>query len=381
MTMGLGVRYEWQTNLSDRNNFDPRLGFAYHFGGSTVLRGGAGVFRERFEIFDVQDLLRLDGERQRSIVIRNPSYPDPFQGGSLTVQLPSSVRVRSEDLAAPYTFHSEASIETKTRSGLILTGSYRFIRGVHLHRGRNLNAARDLTSSIARSCRPEQSETECGRPDPSLGNVVQLESTGLSSTRELEIGFQQRLSFINIRGNYRVRSSYSDVPGGSFGLPADNYDMSSEWGRIAPRQDFNTNVNLRLPWNVDADMNFNWNSGEPYSILTGRDDNKDTNTSDRPAGVSRNSLTGPSFFEMDLNFSKTFTLIPEGSDNANNPLAGGGYFGRRSGVRMTLTAEAENVLNKVNYDRISGVITYPFFGQPIRARDGRQISLSARFDF
>jgi hypothetical protein len=48
---------------------------------------------------------------------------------------------------------------------------------------------------------------------------------------------------------------------------------------------------------------------------------------------------------------------------------------------MTITAEAENVLNKVNYDRISGVITSPFFGQPIRARNGRQISLSARFNF
>jgi hypothetical protein len=38
-------------------------------------------------------------------------------------------------------------------------------------------------------------------------------------------------------------------------------------------------------------------------------------------------------------------------------------------------------LNKVNYDRISGVITSPFFGMPTRARDGRQISVSARFDF
>jgi hypothetical protein len=128
-------------------------------------------------------------------------------------------------------------------------------------------------------------------------------------------------------------------------------------------------------------MNFNWNSGEPYSVVTGRDDNKDTNTTDRPAGIRRNSLTGPSFFEVDLNLSKTITLIPEISGDANSPVAGGGYFGRRSGIRMTISAEAENVLNKVNYDRISGVLTSPFFGQPTRARNGRQISLSARFNF
>jgi hypothetical protein len=128
-------------------------------------------------------------------------------------------------------------------------------------------------------------------------------------------------------------------------------------------------------------MDFNWNSGDPYSLVTGRDDNKDTNTSDRPAGIGRNSLTGPSFFEVDLNLSKTFTLIPETSAGAEGPLAGGGYFGRRSGIRMTITAEAENVLNKVNYDRISGVLTSPFFGFPTRARNGRQVSLSARFNF
>jgi hypothetical protein len=48
---------------------------------------------------------------------------------------------------------------------------------------------------------------------------------------------------------------------------------------------------------------------------------------------------------------------------------------------MTLTAEAENVLNKVNYSRISGVLTSPFFGLPIRARNARQISVSMRFNF
>jgi hypothetical protein len=48
---------------------------------------------------------------------------------------------------------------------------------------------------------------------------------------------------------------------------------------------------------------------------------------------------------------------------------------------MTITAEAENVLNKVNASQVSGVQTSPFFGKPIRARDGRQVSLSVQFNF
>ena len=381
MTMGFGIRYEAQSNVRDWNNIDPRLGFAYHFGGSTVLRGGTGLYHRRLQVFEVQDLLRFEGQRQVSVIVRNPSFTDPFQSGTLSVRIPSSVNVRSPDLANPYSWNSEATLETRLPFGLALTGSYRFVRGIHLFRGRNLNAPLDITSAIPRSCSPDQNELQCVRPQPDRGNIVQLESTGLSSTHEFRVGFQQRMSFINVRGSYSARSAYSDVSDEVLDLPADNYEMSSEWGRMEPRHGVDSSVNLRLPWNVAADMEFNWNSGDPYSIVTGRDDNKDTNTTDRPPGVRRNSLTGPSFFETNLNFSKTFTLIPESSANTPGPVAGGGYFGRRSGVRMTISAQAQNVLNKVNYDRISGVQTSPFFGKPIRARDGRQISLSLRFNF
>jgi hypothetical protein len=216
---------------------------------------------------------------------------------------------------------------------------------------------------------------------PDRGNIIQLESSGLSSAHVFRLGFQRRMRFINVRGNYSAQIANSDVSGEVLDLPADNYNMALEWGRTEPRHSINTSVNLRLPWNVAADTQFNWNSGDPYDLVTGRDENRDTNTTDRPTGVYRNSLTGPSFFEMNMNFSKTFTLVPETSENAGGPVAGGGYFGRRSGIRMTIEAEVQNLLNKVNYDRISGVLTSPFFGKPIRARDGRQMVLSVRFNF
>jgi hypothetical protein len=42
LTAMFGVRYDYQTNLSDHNNAAPRLGFAYAVGRSTVIRGGGG---------------------------------------------------------------------------------------------------------------------------------------------------------------------------------------------------------------------------------------------------------------------------------------------------------------------------------------------------
>ena len=50
------------------------------------------------------------------------------------------------------------------------------------------------------------------------------------------------------------------------------------------------------------------NSAAPYNYTTGRDDNLDFNTNDRPAGVRFNSLRGRPFFETDLRVTKKFFL-------------------------------------------------------------------------
>ena len=211
LAMGFGLRYEAQTNISDNNNIDPRLGFAYSIGSSTVLRGGTGIFHQRLNQGAVTQLIRSDGTRRESITISNPSYPDPFltsEGESIAPPR-SSRRVRAHDLATPYTWNSQLSLETTFDQGLAITGTYNFVRGIHLYRSRNINAPMDTTASTPSSCRPGQDETTCQRPDPSEGNIYVLESTGLSSSHKLDISFRQRLSFVNINGGYSLNSSYS----------------------------------------------------------------------------------------------------------------------------------------------------------------------------
>jgi hypothetical protein len=390
LALGIGVRYETQTNLGDNNNFDPRVGFAYSVGGSTVIRGGSGIFHQRLGTGVVGSLVRFDGQHQKSLTIRNPSYPNPFaiEDGEATVNVPSDVNTRAGDLTAPYTWNSEVSLETTLSEGLVLTSAYKFIRGVHLFRGRNLNAPFDSSTSVVRSCpartpdeTDEAREARCVRPQPDRGNINQLESTGTSRSHILRIGFRQRFSFININGSYNLDSNYSDATG-AFGRPADNYDLRSEWARVSGTQRFNASANFRLPWNVNANTRFNWNTGRPYSLRTGTDDNDDTNTNDRPEGVSRNSLTGPGFFEVGMNLSKSIQLRSDRvSAEEGGPAASGGYYGSRRGIRMTITANANNLLNKVNFQSFSGVMTSPFFGKATRARDARSINLSVRLDF
>ena len=215
LTLSFGSRYEWQERLSDYNNLDPRFGFAYSLGTNIVLRGGTGIFHQRLDTSAVSNLLRYDGTRQIRTIISNPVWPDPFLDGG--VKIPhdpqsSEIRVRADDLAAPYTWHSEISVETSFASGLTLTGSYGFVRSIHQFRSRNLNAPLDLTAfagGVLRSCQPDSDKLSCDRPDPTRGNINQLESTGVGSDHRLRIGFRHRLSFLNINGNYTFSSKFS----------------------------------------------------------------------------------------------------------------------------------------------------------------------------
>ncbi len=386
LTLYFGARYEWQQNLSDYNNLDPRFGFAYSLGSNTVLRGGTGVFHQRFVIFALNNLVRFDGVTQQSIVVPNPAYPDPFAGGVTARPGDFEIRVGAEDMAAPYTWNSEVSVETTFDNGFVFTGSYGYVRGLHLLRSRNVNAPFDVTSTVPRSCLPGQDAATCRRPDPTRGNVNRLESTGSSTNQTVRLGFRQRMSFLNLNGNYTFNSAYDDVPDGNdTSLPADNYDLDSEWGRSGARHRLNTAVNVRMPWNVNVNNIFNWSSGTPYTLQTGEDDNRDTSTNDRPPGVGRNSETGPSYFEMNMQLSKAVVLRSDQVELASTgagPVGTGGYYGQRTGLRMTVTATIENLLNSTNVESVGGVLSATqFFGMPTAARSGRRALMSVRFDF
>jgi hypothetical protein len=326
-TLSAGLRYEAQTNLSDYNNFDPRFGFAYQLTKTTVIRGGGGVFHQRLNTNNVEQLIRLDGTRQQQIVIRNPSYPNPFLSGSSTVQ-PISIRVRAEDLAAPYNLNNSITLEQKVSNSLGLTLSFDTVRGIHLLRSRNINAP--LPGTLV-------------RPDPTKGNINQLESTGTSRSKNISIGFRENLPAawnLNIFGNYTLGWNKNDTDG-AFSTPANNYDLASEWGRSPQdtRHRFQTGINMRMPWSVNTNLFLQANSGRPFNITTGRDDNGDTVTNDRPLGYARNAGDGPSSYNVNLNFTKTFNLRPPEQNNnaangAGNSFAqqgGGGFQGPPGG--------------------------------------------------
>jgi hypothetical protein len=216
-------------------------------------------------------------------------------------------------------------------------------------------------------------------------------------------------------------------------LPANNYDLDSEWGRSAQdmRHRFFTGLNFRLPWAINVNAIVNATSSRPYNITTGFDENGDTVTNDRRPGVKRNTGIGPSGFNTNLNFTKTFNLRSSGerptaaSNTGANPFLepqrgpGGGFpgggipgggqgrdggrpgggppggqrgpggpGGRPGGINqpqrgptMAFVVNIQNLLNHPQLNQYSGVMTSPFFGRANGARNPRQIELGLRFNF
>ena len=353
LTAMFGARYDWQTNLGDHNNVAPRAGFSYALGRSTVIRGGAGIYYSRLQNWIVEIQRRFDGTRQIQTLINNPSYPDPFQGGTITVIPPSSIRVTDPDIVAPYELISSVSLEKTFKNNLFVSGRYEYKRGIHQFRGRNLNA-------------PLPGETV--KPDPSRGDVFNLESTAMSRSQIVSVNMRQRFSIFNVNGGYNFYSMFGDSDG-PFNTPSNNYNLYSDWGRrTQPRHQFNTTVNSKLFYGIFLTGTMNANSGSPYNITTGSDDNFDNNYNDRPAGTGRNSGTGPGFVVFNFNISKAIFF-------------GGNGAAKTSGTNMNVFANMTNAFNHTNFGTPAGIMTSPFFGQPTSARDAREIEVGFRFQF
>ncbi|HVQ39155.1 MAG TPA: carboxypeptidase regulatory-like domain-containing protein [Pyrinomonadaceae bacterium] len=384
LTLSLGVRQELQTNLGDKLNLAPRLGFVWSpkKNGSITLRGGAGIFYDWFGSQAFEQTLRLDGLRQRDLIVTNPGYPNPFSGGTQRTLPPS--RVQSDaNLDAPYVFQASFGVESNPFKLLRLTTNYQYQRGVHLLRGRNLNAP----------------IPGLGRPDPTVGNITQIESSGYSSVHRLMIGVGPA-RFVNgffWSANYLLMKNTNEADS-PFSLPVNNFNLRAERGPSAAdlRHFFSAFANRRLFKGFGISAIVNATSALPYNITTGFDNNTDSVINDRPAGIGRNSARGAGRWEVGSRLSWSRDFGPEQKQTGGGMqvkmvrMGGGGEGGaappsmsmpgtRR--FRLELYAQAFNLFNHTNLGAFSGVQTSPFFGQATSAQLPRRLEVGTRFNF
>ncbi len=352
-----GVRYSWQSNLRDRNNFAPRFGFAWApLSGKTVIRGGAGIFYERLPESVISKALLYDGSRIREMVIQQPSFPSSTVAGQLLQRPPSVVRV-APDARAPYITQASVSVEREVWKRSLLTVEFQTTRGNKLLRSRNINAP--LPGSNLRL-------------DPNLFNINQVESSARMRGNALSVAWRGRLGKrISGMAQYSY-SRTSDNTNGIFGLPANNYDLRSEWGRSEFDQRHRVSVvgTLDLPWGIRLGTFTTLASGMPYDITTGFDNNGDSVANDRPSGVRRNAGNGPNLARVDLRFTKALKaprLLDRKRDHQSQ--------------NLEINIDFFNLLNRTNFNNFIGAQSSPFFGKANSAQAARAIQLSARYRF
>ena len=297
LTISLGLRHEFQGHLDDKINFAPRLGIAWSPFKKTVIRTGGGLFFNRLSAGTYANTLRYNNVTQETITIADALFINPLPAdlsalnSRINVQQQRTTReVLEANLRAPYNINGTFIVEQQLPKALVGTVNYSINRGVHLFRTRNINAPFTCTSSDPLCFNGLR------RPDPTQGNINETEAAGRSVRHELAFGLSRRFStkFLFF-SNYRLAWARDDG-----GFPADNYNLTSEWARSSSdrRHQFNVHVMWTLPKGIRVTPTVFVNSGAPFNITTGLDDNLDTNFNDRPAGIGRNSDLPASLYAL-----------------------------------------------------------------------------------
>jgi hypothetical protein len=366
LSLMAGARYDVQTNTSDRNNLAPRVGFAYGVGRATVIRGGAGVFYNRVALNYLATQRRLDGTRQLEVIVESPSYPDPFQSGRVRERRPS-IRIVDPGLHHARLATAMISVERTFSGNLWVAAMYDYGRESGRLRLRDVNAPADITAPVPQACRAGQSPETCVRPDPTRGQILSLESTGLLKAHTLRLNVRERFSIFTVSAEYLLDEPRQDGSPNPQ-LPMNSYDPHADWSiSKSPVNIFSSTINARLPFGVFLTQKLSANSGEHYTITTGRDDNRDGSINDRPPGVGRNGENGPRYINVDFNISKAIFL------------GGAGEGATRTNVNVF--ANMVNAFNQVHYGLPSGVLTSPNFGRSTSATQPREIEIGVRFQF
>lgn len=404
LSLSVGVREEVQTNVGDARNLMPRLGFTFTPRRlRTTIRGGYGVFHDWYDSSLHDQTLRVTGEAtaQRDLLILNPGYPDPAGGISATVL--GSGRVQADpNLKMPYVHQASIGIERPVTQNVTLQTSYNRIRGRNQLRSRNVNA-------------PDAFGV---RPEPSVGTVTRIESTGRSASDRVNVSamyrMPQRRTFMNVNYTWSKVRNHADNP---LSLPADSRNPEAEWAPASQdvRHRFNAMINVGLPLGIRANLSGVAQSAAPYTITTGRDDNGDGVSNDRPAGVGRNTARGASRYEMNVRFSRGFgfggspdgrqggpggggPVVIAGGPGGGGPGGGGpggggpgggqggGFFGGPGGddnarFRLEFYVQGFNILNRTNFVNFSGNLQSPFFGNPTSAAQARRVEVGMQFRF
>ncbi|HEX8283995.1 MAG TPA: carboxypeptidase regulatory-like domain-containing protein [Pyrinomonadaceae bacterium] len=308
LTVGYGLRYERQTNIKSNLNFAPRVYLAWSPDGGaqrqakTVIRLGFGLFYDRIgENFALQSL-RYNGINQQQFIVTEPLTDAEIKNLPISAeqqeaelqraQLARTILSRFNDDQPPTAAELSAFSVSQTtrRMAADATAPYSYITGLIVTRQLTKTSTLNVffstydTRHVLRQ-RNVNAPLDGVRPQPGVGNIFQFETSGTQSMRQLNISVsKQFMPGVSLTANYTLGKAQSDTDFGGF--PVNQYDLSGEYGRTSfdTRHRFILFASLGIPkLKLSLNPMVIANTGRPFNIITGTDNNRDGIINDRPA--------------------------------------------------------------------------------------------------
>ena len=439
LTVSLGLRWEGQTNIGDKSDWAPRVAFAWSpstkgkNGSKTVIRGGWGMFYDRFAILNVLNAYRFNGSNEQSYVVNDPSsYPARPSITQSNLGSNNSIDVIDSHLHSPYIMQTAIGVERQLTRRTTLSLNYTNSRGNHELRTVDINAPLvDAANLYPPASTSGGSGTVIGtRPNPALGNVYLYESSGIFRQNQLITSVNSQIGrSVTLFTRYVFGHANSDTDGLST-QPANPYNFAGEYSRSTSdvHHFLFLGGSLTAKYGIRLSPFIIMRTGAPYNITTGTDAYQTNAFTARPtiassstpgailsplglylnpvptqgeAILERNAGNGPGFIGINLRLSKTWGFGttkfsgtsggaraggggPGGGGGRGGGGRGGGGFGGGPGgggpggmdgstehrFNLTLSANVRNILNHENLNTPNGSLTSPYRFQSLGISGG-----------
>jgi hypothetical protein len=356
VTVNAGLRYEAQSITDSRLNVAPRGGVAWDLFGHarTIVRAGAGVFYDQYYMYLTRRFLTLGPRAPQSSYAWSagdpgfPAFPDSFTtapvgrpAGSRDIMIPA------ERILNPYSRQFSASVEHQLGNGMSVQAAVLHAHTFRQMRVNDINHPEPFVRTAPNQVRTPQT-ANLTRPyttwdGVAVRDIAVIENTAESSYRSLDLGVVSRDSRW---GRYGAHYVWSGSTSFAMFYADANSGVPNEWwpdldqGERGP-SDFHQphrfvgDASVRLPLAFDLSMVAIAASGLPVNPITGRDNNGDSYTVDRPVGFGRNSFRGPAQFNLDAALARRIRL--------------------GTTVSTEIRVEAFNITNHRNYIRVNNL--------------------------
>ncbi len=308
-TFSYGVRWEAQNRIDDKDDWAPRVSFAYALDGhgkapaKTVLRAGYGWFYQRFTVPNsfgstagtpyITQAIHQNGLNQQTFIVNNPVYQESTPGNPLpppnlgdTTKAPTIYTVDPHFKAAN-DMSAAVGIDRQIAKNITSNITYLYGRGVHQY----------LTNNIGSDSFPEENYSTNTYPDAPLPtptfNNLQYQSGGVYRQQQIIATASARLRRFTLFTFYTYNNAHGDTGGVTY-VPSVAQFPGLDYGRTSfdVHNRFVILGNVTAPWGLSFAPFLAANSGTPFNITTGTDLSANNQFNARPTYAASCAETG-----------------------------------------------------------------------------------------